>query len=71
MGIIFDVILDRTFPTERTVRFEIKDNDLYTGSEHENEVYNHISYMKLKRTVRTLAIGVPCFKLGVVIIRRS
>jgi hypothetical protein len=65
------VVLDRTFPTERTVRFEIKEGELYTDSEHENEVYNHISYVKLKRTVRTLAIDVPCFKLGIVIIRRN
>lgn len=65
------MIIDRPFPNERTVRFNLIDEELYTDSEYENEVYKHISYVNLKRTVKTLAIDVPCFKLGVVIIRRS
>ena len=67
----FEVIIDRTFPTERTVEFELKGECLYCDSPHKEEIYKHISQRSLKRVVRSLKKGEKKHTLGLVVIRNE
>lgn len=65
----FKVILDYTFPTQRTVGFELEDDCLYSDSPYRDEVYKHISQISLKRVVTALKKGEKKHTLGLVVIR--
>ena len=67
----FKVIIDRTFPTERTVEFELDGERLYCNSPHEEEIYKHIPQRSLKRVARTLKKGEKKHTLGLVVIKNE
>lgn len=70
---LFDVILDRPFPTERRITLCLEGNELIPldCKEDLEYLFKHISPRHLKRTVKDLGLYEEKFTLGLVIIRRK
>jgi len=66
------VILDYSFPLERTVQFSlIGDELIFENEDDKRQVNREIRFSKLKQICRCLAIDEKKFTLGIVVIRNE
>ena len=66
------IIINRTFPSERTIDFSFEGNELvFKNDDDRQDVHLEITFTKLKQICRVLNVNEKKYTLSIVVIRND